>query len=79
MLKIDVHGKELHRLNKLISDSLECTDTHPEYKPHLTISYVKKDSVNHLLNDTTFEDMSFEINGIDFSSQDDKVTSIKIG
>ncbi len=42
VIKIDVISDDLHKLNALISDELECTDTHPAYKPHLTISYVQK-------------------------------------
>lgn len=41
VVKIDIASRALHALNKTIADSLECTDTHPEYKPHVTIAYVK--------------------------------------
>jgi hypothetical protein len=39
---LKVHSEKLNALNKAISDGIECTDTHPEYKPHITIAYVKK-------------------------------------
>lgn len=41
VVKVDVESPDLHRLNKLISDHLPHTDTHPDYKPHITIAYVK--------------------------------------
>lgn len=41
VVKIDVESNDLQRLNKLIASSLECTDTHPEYHPHVTLAYVK--------------------------------------
>ncbi len=41
VVKIDVDSEDLKRLNKLISDNLECTDTHPVYHPHCTICYTK--------------------------------------
>lgn len=41
VIKIDVDSDDLHRLNELISSKLECTDTHPEYHPHVTLAYVK--------------------------------------
>ena len=41
VLKIDVDSPDLHRLNKKIADALPHTDTHPEYKPHVTIAYLK--------------------------------------
>lgn len=42
VVKIDVDSPDLHRLNKLLSESLEVTDTFPDYHPHLTLAYVKK-------------------------------------
>jgi 2'-5' RNA ligase len=41
VVKMDVDSPDLHRLNKKISDGLKVTDTHPEYKPHVTLAYVK--------------------------------------
>lgn len=41
VLKIDVRSDKLVALNKLISDALEHTDTHPAYVPHVTIAYLK--------------------------------------
>jgi 2'-5' RNA ligase len=41
VVKIDVQSPNLHELNKLFS-TLPNADTHPEYKPHLTVAYVKK-------------------------------------
>jgi SPP1 gp7 family putative phage head morphogenesis protein len=41
VLKLEVESSSLHDLNNNVSQRLECTDTHPEYKPHITIAYVK--------------------------------------
>lgn len=41
VLVIAVESEQLHELNRLICDALEHTDTHNEYKPHLTIAYLK--------------------------------------
>ncbi len=41
VVKVDVEGEDIHRLNKIISESLEHTDTHPQYSPHVTLAYVK--------------------------------------
>lgn len=38
---VAVESEDLHRLNKLIADSIECTDTHPSYIPHVCLAYVK--------------------------------------
>ncbi len=41
VVKIDVAGNDLHRLNRLLGELLEHTDTHEGYKPHVTLAYVK--------------------------------------
>jgi 2'-5' RNA ligase len=41
VLKVDIESEDLHRINKKIADALPNTDTHPEYKPHATIAYLK--------------------------------------
>lgn len=41
VVKADVESVELRMLNKLMSDSLDHTSTHPRYVPHCTIAYVK--------------------------------------
>ena len=41
VLKIDVNSEDLHALNALVSDGLECTDSFPEYHPHVTIAYLR--------------------------------------
>lgn len=41
VIKIEIESQGLRDLNAAISEKLHCTDTHPEYKPHCTIAYVK--------------------------------------
>jgi N12 class adenine-specific DNA methylase/2'-5' RNA ligase len=41
VVKLDVDSPDLHRLNAEIAKYLKVTDTHPEYKPHITLAYVK--------------------------------------
>lgn len=41
VVKIDVEGDDLRRLNKAISSALSHTDSHPTYQPHITLAYVK--------------------------------------
>ena len=40
VVKIDVQGEDLHRLHALLA-KLPHTDTHPVYRPHITIGYVR--------------------------------------
>jgi 2'-5' RNA ligase len=41
VVKVDVESPALRRLNKKIADALPHTDTHPTYKPHATVAYLK--------------------------------------
>lgn len=41
VVKLEVESDALHKMNAGVSDCLECTDTRPEYKPHVTLAYVK--------------------------------------
>lgn len=41
VVKMDVDSPDLHRLNAKIAAGTKVTDTHPEYKPHVTLAYVK--------------------------------------
>lgn len=46
VFKIEVHSPDLMRMNETLRTALEYTETHPEYQPHCTIAYVKKDFKN---------------------------------
>jgi len=68
VIKIDVKGEDLHKLHKQIEKEIGCPgNTYPEYKPHLTIAFVKKDSCNDLIGSDPFEGEEFELNGYDYS------------
>lgn len=41
VVKVDVESNGLRDLNQRLSDTLPHTDTHPGYKPHATIAYVR--------------------------------------
>ena len=42
VVHIQVLSDALHDANSMVSDLLEVNDVHPEYKPHITLAYVKK-------------------------------------
>ena len=48
VLKVSVQSEDLTRMNQAVRQNLECTDTYPDYKPHVTIAYLKKDPKNPL-------------------------------
>lgn len=65
-----VDSKILEDVNKLISEGIEHTDTHPEYKPHITLAFVKKGSCDKLIHDPFFDSLSDEVDEICFNSKD---------
>lgn len=68
VIKVDVNGKDLHKLHKEIEKEIGCPgNTYPEYKPHLTIAFVKKGSCDDLIGESPFEGDEFELNGYDYS------------
>ena len=43
VIKIGVQSRDLAKLSAKVHRELECTDTYRDYKPHMTVAYVKKD------------------------------------
>ena len=46
VLKLDVDSPDLHRINGKLAE-LPHTDSHPDYKPHATIAYLKPGAGKH--------------------------------
>lgn len=67
VLKIDVVSEDLAKLNALLS-KLPNGDKHPNYKPHLTIAYVKKGQAVEYVGGTEFEGTTFEVDWFYFKS-----------
>ena len=54
VIKIDVNSKQLMDLNKKLRDSIKYSNKYSEYKPHLTLAYVKKGKGDDFVGDRTF-------------------------
>lgn len=78
VLKIEVESEGLQRLNKLIAESTECTDTHPTYKSHITLAYVQKNKGKDLVGDKKFAGRKFKVDFVRFSSKNGDKTNIKL-
>lgn len=78
VVKIDVESQDLQRINKLISSSVPVTDTHPEYVPHVTISYVKKGAGHHLAGREDFKGRKVRFDSVLFSGNDYRRTSMPL-
>lgn len=68
VLKVEVLGEELHDLNRLLRDKMECTVTYPEYKPHVTIAYLKKGKAKGLVGSGVFRGVTMKVENVVFSS-----------
>lgn len=71
VLKIDVEGKELRRLNSEISDSFPCHDSRPEYLPHVTVAYLDpKISASYDGSVTSFTNQRILLDEVEWSGSD---------
>jgi len=66
VLKVDVTGESLHDLNGKLSE-LPNEQTFPEYKPHLTIAYLKKGEGAKYAGDPRFEGQKLSFDTLTFS------------
>lgn len=55
VLKIDIISQDLSELSEKISNKFENSDSHKEFKPHLTLAYVAKGKGNELVGNNVFE------------------------
>jgi len=78
VLKVDVISPDLRRLNKAVSDNLEVTDTHPDYKPHLTIAYLKKGEGKKYVGDKAFEDAEWDFDVVNFKNAKNEESSVQL-
>jgi 2'-5' RNA ligase len=79
VLKADVDSPDLHRLNKLIADKFPHTDTHPDYKPHATIAYLKPGLGKKYAGDNSLAGEEIVLDHITFSGKDGKTIDIPLG
>jgi 2'-5' RNA ligase len=78
VVKADVESPDLHRINKLISDNVKVTDTHPEYKPHVTLAYVKKGEGQKYVGNNSLEGQKLTFDGITFSSSNGETVNLPL-
>lgn len=69
VLTVEVISEDLDRVNKRTSESFECADDLPsnEYKPHITIAYMKRDKAKDYIGYDGFEGKEVELDTLVFS------------
>lgn len=78
VVKLDIHSSDLIKLHKSIGQKVENTENFPEYVPHVTIAFVNKGMADHLVGDTTFEDIEVDLSTLDFSGKDGEIESFSL-
>lgn len=79
VLKVDVHGDEILRLNEFICSSVGNTETHPVFKPHVTIAYVKSSKGDKLVGDNRLDGTRITFDQLAFSSSTGTETAVFLG
>ncbi len=80
VLKINVTSRTLHRLHKKIGKEVDVTDTHPTYKPHVTLAYVKPGrGAKYVGMETGLEGREVTFDEVAFSDKDREQTAIPLG
>jgi uncharacterized membrane protein (UPF0127 family)/2'-5' RNA ligase len=77
VLKFDIESEDLHAANKQLR-KLDHTNTHPEYKPHATVAYIKAGKGKKYLKASKLTGRSFTADAVVFSSTDDSRTTIPL-
>jgi 2'-5' RNA ligase len=78
VLKVEVKSDALSKLNKSISDNLECTDTHPTYNPHVTLAYLKKGRGKKYKDSEHFKGVTFNFNELHFQDAKEEKSKINL-
>lgn len=70
VVMIEVISEDLCNLNRLLSEEVKHTNKYGQYKPHVTIAYVKKNKGWKYLGNSKFQGIKFTCNYCVFSSKD---------
>lgn len=79
VVKIDVAGYGLRKLNKKIAGAIKHTDTHKTYQPHVTLAYVKPGKGEKYAGDKSLAGRKITIDRIVFSGRDGGETVVHLG
>ncbi len=79
VVKVDIkYNFQLERLHKFLKANVPNEYKFPEYKPHVTVSYVLPNTCNHLVGDKAFNGTKIMVHEIQFSSKEGVKTPISL-
>lgn len=76
VVQLGVESPQLHKLNKIISDNFEHTDSYDSYIPHITISYVKSGQGKKFVGLKDFSGKEVTLETATFSGNDNRKTTL---
>ena len=79
VMKLDVHSPGLAKLHYLFADRFEHTNKFPEYKPHITLAYVKRNSNKEIEGKCDWTGTAYQVNTILFSHTDGYYLPMQVG
>ncbi len=77
VVKVEIESAGLEMFHTAIG-SLPNSNEYPDYKPHLTLAYVKPGWANNLIGDRHFAGLKFMIDRVDFSGYNGKTTTLPL-
>jgi 2'-5' RNA ligase len=77
VLKIDINSPALQKLHFKLREEFKVKKSFPEYCPHMTLAYLKKGYAEKYI-DEDYSDISFVVDTLVFSDNENKKTSIKL-
>jgi hypothetical protein len=72
VLKIEIEAGSLEKLHYDLVKNIKNENSFPTYTPHVTIAYVKKNSMDEFIGDETFKGKTFKADHIVFSNGKNK-------
>jgi 2'-5' RNA ligase len=79
-LFVQVESKKLGEVRKAVEAAYECRpDDHPDYKPHITIAFVKPEVVSKYDNESFFEGYEWIVRDLTLSDRNRTKTTISVG
>lgn len=79
VLKIEVKSTQIHNLHKSISNNFETEETHKDFKPHITLCYLKKGKCpQEILGKNRLTGTKIKIDNLLFIDKNSKETKISL-
>lgn len=78
VLKVDIESSDLREIENHLRESVPFKSDFPDYKPHMTIAYLKKGKGAKYVGDARFEGTPLSFSVVDFRSKDGRKYQIDL-